>query len=213
MLFNSLSNLSSIEKTEGSYSYVDIEFVNDHLEKANDNKEISSSFKCATCSEVFDENIHLENHVKSEHENQIKCSRCDKMFYTKCDMSNHFETIHLGFLEDSLKDFECEMCDDRFSNIVAMKKHKETDHIPIEYFTCVICEIIVISEEKLKKHKLKYHGSNCDCQFCGEQFNVEEELRIHKEENHEFSSLNKTFFNPSVSNSDRGSREEEMGEV
>ena len=74
MLFNSLSNLSSIEKTEGSYFYVDIELVNDHLEKANDNKEICPSFKCATCSEVFDENIHLENHVKSEHENQIKCS-------------------------------------------------------------------------------------------------------------------------------------------
>ena len=151
--------------------------------------------------------------MEHQHESQIKCSRCEKMFDIECERLNHFEIIHIWFPKDSLKDFECEMCDDRFSDIVAMKKHEETDHIPIEYFTCVICEIIVVSKEKLKKHKLKYHGSNCDCQFCGEQFNVEEELRIHKEENHGFSSLNKTFFNPSVSNSDRGSREKEIGEV
>ena len=93
MLFNSLSNLSSIEKTEGSYSYVDIEFVNNHLEEVNeisDDKEICPSFICATCSKVFDENINIENYQKSEHEKQIKCSRCDKMFYTRCEMSNHF---------------------------------------------------------------------------------------------------------------------------
>ena len=113
-------------------------------------------------------------------------------------MVDHFEVVHLGFLNDSSKEFECDMCGDEFDDMEDLNKHKEMNHNPIEYFTCNECGYILIDEEKMKKHKLKEHGSNFECQNCENRFVIREDLTLHLASHEARNDFESTFLNKSL---------------
>ena len=88
-------------------------------------------------------------------------------------MSEHFENVHLGFLDESLIEFECEVCDNVFGDIEDLKEHKNSVHMPIESYDCTVCGNISVIEGKLKGHILQEHGSKSECQLYGKDFEDE----------------------------------------
>ena len=104
-----------------------------------------------------------------------------------------YERTHTGE-----KHYRCSFCIKMFAQNQDLKKHEKNNPAPIEYHTCDECGYILIDEVKMKKHKLKEHGSNFECQDCESRFVTREDLTLHLASHEARNDLESTFLNPSL---------------
>ena len=147
------------------------------------NAENRTSFKCSTCSNVFNNKDDLRLHRKTEH-NLIKkfkgsidtkCTFCSKEFKGMYELWNHNKDEHNSpFLK-------CEECDKTFENPKSMYQHKKT-HITTP---CQFCGKFISSTNMRKHIEVMHSGADKSapafmCEHCSFTTTQKRYLHMHK---------------------------------
>ena len=98
-----------------------------HKVKKIQSKEIS--LQCSQCSDVYQVEKDLIQHIKMVHEGQkiqrkkTKCDVCETMLSNKYILASHIKVIHEGLR------YECHECDMVFKEKSSLKRHVKSVHM------------------------------------------------------------------------------------
>ncbi|XP_052802933.1 uncharacterized protein LOC128233082 isoform X2 [Mya arenaria] len=157
---------------------------------------------CPDCSNLFDTQAELEEHMIVVHQKELKdsaytCRACQKQFKTLVSFQVHK-------LSHRKKDFVCAHCDQKFTSNTQLQVHKRNDHEirhgTLAYFgylknndriTCEICSSDFDSFEEYLPHRHDHLTFEYLCSKCGNGFMTQEMFDGHlksycKKEQHLF---------------------------
>jgi KRAB domain-containing zinc finger protein len=157
----------------------------DYEEKDVEN-DIGKTLKCDQCSDEFQDQIHLKDHIAVQHQGflPVKCNDCGSGFSNNLAAKKHFKTHHpdMNYLKQIT--VHCQFCEYTNKSSTNMRFHKTYKHID-KTFQCDICDKKYPSRSQLQVHKRWNHLDRPHvCQICAKGF-VSENLLKHHEKQHE----------------------------
>lgn len=115
----------------------------------------SRPYPCRVCPKSYLLSHHLTRHMRSHKELDIapnyKCAECNELFETRDDLIYH-SAVH------ATENLTCPLCKDEFDDIDEVTEHIKS-HTEGDQFACEFCELIFISEDKLRAHCDEVHAS------------------------------------------------------
>lgn len=90
--------------------------------------------QCDMCHELFMDESHLQDHVRSMHSNVFKCQECNDSFVDDVGLERHISKVHLtSDMEDcedgNVKVFlQCTLCEDLYEDKLTLDTHVQADH-------------------------------------------------------------------------------------
>lgn len=115
----------------------------------------SRPYPCRVCPKSYLLSHHLTRHMRSHKELDIapnyKCGECNELFETRDDLIYH-SAVH------ATENLTCPLCKDEFDDIDDVTEHIKS-HTEGDQFACEFCELIFISEDKLRAHCDEVHAS------------------------------------------------------
>ncbi|XP_072049070.1 uncharacterized protein [Amphiura filiformis] len=150
----------------------------------------SHGMKCVTCKARFTLKEELEVHIMENH----KCDICSLFFKTAASLQKHKEFIHICNIygnipkeRDKLTKHQydthkCGLCNEIFKLPADLDQHRRTIH------KCCFCGVVFDSKQLQDNHPCETY--KCP---CGANYETEDELELHSENNH-FCTYCDTFF-------------------
>ena len=105
----------------------------------------------------------------------IKCRFCDEVFKCFFKRTKHENEIHTGNI------LKCEQCDFQTQDAVKFYSHRKQKHERV-MVTCEICGLMMTSDS-IRSHRKYVHENkkdNAQCPDCGEIFERNQKLKIHR---------------------------------
>jgi gas vesicle protein len=141
-------------------------------------------FQCPHCEYKFSANSHLNQHIKSVHD-QIKdfeCKQCEFKCSSNSQLNRHVKQVH-----DQIKDFECKQCDYICSNNSHLNQHIKSVHDQIKDFECKKCNYNCSTSSNLKRHIKSVHDQikDFECKKCNYNCSTSSSLKAHVKQVHD----------------------------
>ena len=135
--------------------------------------------KCPGCEAVFDTEIDLKKHVRSEEAHLLfRCPECELSYIRKSNLTRHMRTAHSK--EFHLK---CRYCDSIANTEKGLREHCRTKHDNPNPFECdePSCTYRTYKYDFLRRH-LQIHNVNREfvCDKCGNTFSQHAGLASHR---------------------------------
>ncbi|XP_014472291.1 PREDICTED: zinc finger protein 91-like isoform X2 [Dinoponera quadriceps] len=147
-------------------------------------KKCKKELECGTCHKQYSTKHslmkHMEHHVKNEKQKKEKTAaeKAIKADGGDDDDNSDFESG----LDWPMDSHECVTCKKRYSTKKSLQRHQLLHEEP--NFECDICHVKFYRKDKLKAHYDKCSEKNPDqvrkCNICGDQFENNEILRVHR---------------------------------
>ncbi len=188
------SNDSSASEQEDKYSGKDVEIKRNTTKNRVRSTLKEKSFKCKICSREFTSLLRMKHHFKKQHDlkrstndgiSKCKINGCTAYFLSTKQLQYHGKLEHNSITKEQQevkignggKRFVCSKCGKGFPTKTRLKNHIEYHKDPSEWkWECGLCGRKSPLESKLKHH-MKIHKNKC--QFCGEKFRDDLNLRNH----------------------------------
>ncbi|CAG0901985.1 unnamed protein product [Cyprideis torosa] len=152
--------------------------------------ESSTTNYCSFCHVNFDTESQFLSHMKV-HGQTDELLNLNSLRIFVCCLCNRFYGNHRAFREhDCLatrkgkKEFKLEESVIKFPRFLATSKLLLAN---VSKFCCVKCEAEFLTTERAIKHVTTC--TSCDCEICGETYQLERDLMIHKKTKHPESPL------------------------
>ncbi|CAL4161020.1 unnamed protein product, partial [Meganyctiphanes norvegica] len=149
---------------------------------------------CVICGTMFKQ-TELRRHLMEVHSNDsLPCSYCGKLFTSRKYLEKH-EIVHQG------GNFPCPECGKTFSQKSNMQQHLKT-HMMDKDYACEHCQQTYNQRMGLCQHLRKHFGPaefHLECELCGQYFNNDYNLKVHKKRIHNMHIDNLAPDNTSVS--------------
>ena len=149
-----------------------------HVKESHSTTTTDQEKECRICKQTFSKNSELEVHMNKSHSDstQFKCEVCGKAFVLKWRLDKHKDIhnkeVNIKHCHYYNNEKECP-----FENIGCMFRHTESKE----------CKYRRSCKIKLCQYK---HPENkterLPCEYCEFEANDKEELRSHKEKDHEY---------------------------
>ncbi|KAI8431664.1 hypothetical protein MSG28_016143 [Choristoneura fumiferana] len=152
--------------------------------RKNSSNYINSPFKCEHCYKGFSSEATFKNHNLKHHDPSVGsqvCRLCQSRFRIPANLRTHAETHRLKFV--------CRDCRFVASNRYHAITHSR-EHSGFQY----VCKYCGASFKKPSTHgthvRIQHPSQNTSCDVCGETFQGEFGLRMHKTRAHKQNSEN-----------------------
>ena len=159
-------NKTSIKQSNSSQTGIDIPFLPQDIQLANDIKR--EPIKCRRCDSVFVSLESLIMHIDTHWDRTILKYRPDWICGDCGNTFGHFNDFRRHcFTHDQLKPFKCHICGKRFGDRSRIfKQHMISLHSDIR-FSCFLCDKLFRVEEYLDKHiRWHFNGYVSNCGMC-----------------------------------------------
>ena len=199
-------NIKNFECDKCDYKSYSKQSLADHNKYKHD--KIARTIKVVTCQHCHKEVANLEWHVKKIHTLiRHKCNKCEKEYIAKHHLDEHVKSVHeekniecliencnfkagiLSRLKVHMKKVHCENkpsypcpnCDHKSSSKSGLEKHIQYVHLKAPKASCDICGTVVRGDH-LKRHMKSVHYNpehGVSCHRCGKMLKDEAGLRGH----------------------------------
>ncbi|VDI68000.1 Hypothetical predicted protein [Mytilus galloprovincialis] len=193
------------------YTYEKISHLNKYVGKKS--RKVYKLYKCTVCKKTFDYLLCVQNHVRIHTgDRPYKCGACPKDFVTKCSLAEH-EKVHTGdrphvchicgitFMQkyklaihlqkhNGETNFSCDICGKGFIRKDHLNNHIQS-HNKDRPFSCKICGQSYKTEKSVKAHERSHAPGTFQCHFCHKVYTQNRYLKVHINEKHNLSPLDK----------------------
>ena len=199
-------NIKNFECDKCDYKSYSKQSLTDHIKYKHD--KIARTTKVVTCQHCHKEVANLEWHVKKIHTLiRHKCNKCEKEYIAKHHLDEHVKSVHeekkiecpkencnfkagiLSRLKVHMKKVHCENkpsypcpnCDHKSTEKSGLEKHIQYVHLKAPKASCDICGAVVRGDH-LERHKKSVHYNpehGVSCHRCGKMLKDEAGLRGH----------------------------------
>ncbi|CAG2210105.1 KRAB [Mytilus edulis] len=194
------------------YTYEKISHLNKYVGKKS--RKVYKLYKCTVCKKTFDYLLCVQNHVRIHTgDRPYKCGACPKDFVTKCSLAEH-EKVHTGdrphvchicgitFMQkyklaihlqkhNGESNFSCDICGKGFIRKDHLNNHIQS-HNKDRPFSCKICGQSYKTEKSVKAHERSHAPGTFQCHFCHKVYTQNRYLKVHINEKHNLSPLDKS---------------------
>ncbi|VDI38876.1 Hypothetical predicted protein [Mytilus galloprovincialis] len=194
------------------YTYEKISHLNKYVGKKS--RKVYKLYKCTVCKKTFDYLLCVQNHVRIHTgDRPYKCGACPKDFVTKCSLAEH-EKVHTGdrphvchicgitFMQkyklaihlqkhNGETNFSCDICGKGFIRKDHLNNHIQS-HNKDRLFSCKICGQSYKTEKSVKAHERSHAPGTFQCHFCHKVYTQNRYLKVHINEKHNLSPLDKS---------------------
>lgn len=131
--------------------------LNKHRQRKHNPDGSKRQYSCRLCSQAFETDILLQQHVGSHHSNlSIVCQQCNYHAFSKSDLWMHMDKQHGVEIGRVYKRFRCTYCSNGFSKLERLKSHINLQHI--KQFPCEDCGHIITSKHVYYRHRHKHRN-------------------------------------------------------
>ena len=160
-------------------------------------------YLCEDCGKSFSMKTYFTVHLRSKQctkKSTVKVStvskKVKKVSKKVSKVSNEVSKVsnelsnEVPYKEDN---FKCDHCGIKFSTKLQLKSHVWNAHTQ-KFFICTLCEKVIHSRKKLKKHYIESHSKRLvkdevlACEHCDMKFETSEEFNEHQKLQHQLSS-------------------------
>ena len=136
----------------------------------------SKTFPCKVCDTSYSKSFFLLKHMKQKHGTPFQCEKCNQVFPEETVFKNHITNNHPAFV--------CTICGVAKFHKSKLDFHMESKHQ--EGRKCPHCEIICITEKKLKGHIDRLHSTKelIKCIKCDYKTHTQSEVNAHFKKRH-----------------------------
>jgi len=143
-----------------------------------------AKWKCFECNDFFSAANCLKRHVESIHKKlkQFYCEKCEYSTYRKDCLERHFTSAHEKI------ELKCEYENCNFSTVYKsnLQVHIKNIHERNELHMCEYCKFSTFHKRSLKRHIQRAHeGKRYYCNECESSYTTGENLKKHKQKNHQ----------------------------
>ncbi|XP_060809088.1 zinc finger protein ZFP2 isoform X4 [Amyelois transitella] len=138
----------------------------------------TGTFKCDTCSKVFDTLGKWRQHEAHVHKmiHKHRCRYCDETF-----KEHHYKKKHLvekhGYTPE---EFPCNACDKVFTRKVSFNLHMRRDHLLERPFQCMECPKNFSAKVGLENHRLTHLPMKMfQCELCKKSYTTKKSIKQH----------------------------------
>ncbi len=125
-------------------------------------------------------------HYEQEHFELQKysCATCKKAFKLQGDMFKHFLCEHsTSEYQEIFFRFKCMHCTRRFETVEKRSEHYKQEHLELQRYKCLPCEILFKCKKEMDDHFLNVHGHYAERKFkcfcCEQTFGTITQRKTH----------------------------------
>ncbi|XP_053667563.1 zinc finger protein 184-like [Anopheles marshallii] len=131
---------------------------------------------CPHCSEVFNMDKHLVQHMKLTHPDQVEiinCTECTEQFATSDALYEHERLRHRT-------GHQCKFCGKELPNAFALQSH-ENVHTKRQTFSCPVCNKRFSQYSSMWRHRLIHDDIKAyECDVCQRRFRQRTVMLAHR---------------------------------
>ena len=169
-------------------------------EKELKEHKTTSHEKCSDCNDNFETMAELNNHIEKCHKKKdsFNCEKCKVQYQTVEKLREHIQNVH-----NNRNTYSCQKCEEKFKTVAELKVHMitHTNEKKGAKFPCQKCNKIYSTMSKLRRHDWRSHREVM-CNRCGENIASRQDLKEHREVEHEIAYKVYCRYYPNCSDDD-----------
>ncbi|XP_052889875.1 zinc finger protein 629-like [Anopheles moucheti] len=139
-------------------------------------KELPKATVCPHCTETFNMDKHLVQHMKLAHPDQVEifnCTECTEEFATSNALYEHERLRHRS-------GHQCKFCGKELPNAFSLQSH-ENVHTKRQTFSCPVCNKMFSQYSSMWRHRLIHDDIKAyECDLCQRRFRQRTVMLAHR---------------------------------